>query len=276
MGERNDDARRRHDADTFAEGATQIALVWATRAEEPDRRGIPSLDLWPEYNLHGDVITRVWGRLTEEVPHLQSVCMDERTGEVLIETHTVACHWDGSDDDLGSGIDEMLRRAFDALDDGRPVNTLCALAAEVAPGVQSQGLATAALQQMLRTARAHDLGAVIAPVRPSWKEWYPLTPIEEYVEWRRDDDLPFDPWMRVHERLGGRRGPALPRSLRITGTVGEWEEWLDLPLPASGRYVFRRGLAPLEVDRERDIGEYHEPNVWYVHDAGTGAGAEQD
>ena len=41
-----------------------------------------------------------------------------------------------------------------------------------------------------------------APFRPSWKERYPLVPIERYAAWRRADGLLFDPWMRVHERLG--------------------------------------------------------------------------
>lgn len=72
--------------------------------------------------------------------------------------------------------------------------------------------------------------------------------------------------MRVHERLGARRGPPLPRSLQITGTITEWESWIDLRLPASGSYVFSHGLAPLEVNREADRGEYWEPNVWFVHD----------
>jgi hypothetical protein len=114
-------------------------------------------------------------------------------------------------------------------------------------------------------ARAHGLGDLIAPVRPSWKERYPLTPIERYAYWTRDDGLPFDPWMRVHVRLGGEILRPEPRSLAITGTVAEWESWLDQALPESGEYVFPRGLATLAVDREADRGEYWEPNVWMRH-----------
>lgn len=32
----------------------------------------------------------------------------------------------------------------------------------------------------------------------------------------------------------------LPRSLRITGTVADWESWTDLAFPESGDYVFPR------------------------------------
>ena len=77
--------------------------------------------------------------------------------------------------------------------------------------------------------------------------------------------MPFDPWMRVHARVGGRILRPVPESLLITGTVAEWEEWTDMAFPETGSYVFPRGLAPLDVDREADVGRYFEPNVWMAH-----------
>ena len=38
-----------------------------------------------------------------------------------------------------------------------------------------------------------------------------------------------------------------------------------MALPESGDYVFRGGLSPLAVDREKDRATYLEPNVWMVH-----------
>jgi GNAT superfamily N-acetyltransferase len=238
---------------------------WATRDERPDLADIPALDVWPEYNLHGDVVGALWPRLSDAVPQFQSVCWDEASGEVWAEAHTVPCWWDGTDQGLGPGIDATMTAAFAGLDAGEPANTLCALAGKVAPAARRRGLAAEVLRQMRRVADAHGLRAVIAPLRPSWKGRYPLFPIAEYVTWRRADGLLFDPWMRVHERLGARMGPPLPRSLRITGSVAEWEQWTELPLPVSGSYVFPEGLAPLEVDRDADRGQYWEPNVWFIH-----------
>jgi len=73
--------------------------------------------------------------------------------------------------------------------------------------------------------------------------------------------------MRLHERLGARVATALPHSMRITGTVDEWETWTELALPESGTYVFPCGLAPLSVDRDADVATYWEPNVWMIHPA---------
>jgi hypothetical protein len=38
-----------------------------------------------------------------------------------------------------------------------------------------------------------------------------------------------------------------------------------MDFPDDGRYTFPRGLAPLTIDRGRDLGSYWEPNVWIVH-----------
>jgi hypothetical protein len=145
------------------------------------------------------------------------------------------------------------------------VDTLCALAAEVAPEARRGGLAGQLLGGMRELAGRPGLRRLIAPVRPSWKERYPLAPIERYVTWRREDGALLDPWMRLHERLGARVATPLPESMLISGTVAEWEQWTGLALPESGDYVFPHGLAPLHVDREADRATNWEPNVWMVH-----------
>jgi hypothetical protein len=44
-------------------------------------------------------------------------------------------------------------------------------------------------------------------------------PIGRYVEWETRDRLPFDPWLRVHARLGARLVRPCPQAMTITGTV---------------------------------------------------------
>jgi hypothetical protein len=55
---------------------------------------------------------------------------------------------------------------------------------------------------MAEIGRDHGLDTLIAPVRPTLKHRYPLTPIERYLSWRRPDGTHLDPWLRTHERLG--------------------------------------------------------------------------
>jgi len=244
-----------------------MTLSVHTAADRPDlwERGIPSADVWPEYNLHGDVLNQWWGLLDQELADLQFVLHDDETDTVVAEGHTAAFAWDGEDASLPDGIDRAIEVAFRDHRAGTPVDTLCALAAESPRDGRRRGLAVEILGAMRTLAERHGLRHLVAPVRPSWKERYPITPIEEYVAWRRDDGRLLDPWMRVHERLGARVSTPLAQSLLITGTVAEWESWTGLPLPADGDFVFPEGLAPLHVDRGADRCTYWEPNVWMVH-----------
>jgi len=42
-------------------------------------------------------------------------------------------------------------------------------------------------------------------------------------------------------------------------------------LDQSGDYVFPAGLSTVHIDRDNDLGEYWEPNVWIIHPPVRGA-----
>lgn len=158
-------------------------------------------------------------------------------------------------------MDEAILRAVGK----REHTALMALVIAIPRSQRGRRVSTDALLAMVEIARRHGLHSLIAPVRPTLKERYPLTPIERYASWRLEDGRAFDPWIRIHERIGGRILRPAPRSVQISGTMAEWEEWVGLELPESGEYWFSHGLAPLAVDREQDRAVYWEPNVWMVH-----------
>ena len=235
-----------------------------TAAERPDlwdRAGQLFRHVWPEYNLHGTHSARTFGSLVPEYGHLQVLLYDRATDRLVARGKTIPFRWDGSLADLPSGIDAVGRRA---LDDRRAPTALSALEAEVAADQQGRGLSHLVIVAMAACARAARLDRLVAPVRPSWKDRYPLTPIHQYAHWRRHDGLPFDPWIRVHARLGGTIVRPEPESLFIAAPTSDWEDWTGMAFPADGEYVFPAGLAPLRV---RDgIGSYWEPNVWMLHE----------
>ncbi len=242
-----------------------VAVSFEAESERWEQMPDISSEVWPEYNLHGDVLNLYWGRLYDEFAAFQFMLYDEGTGEVVAEGHTVPCVWDQSSEALGDGIDAMIIAAFAASARRDWPRALCALAAEIRPGFQGRGLAVRMLEEMAVLARVYGLAHLIAPVRPSWKDRYPLAPIERYMTWTRADGQPLDPWLRVHTRFGGRLATAAPRSLRITGTIAEWEQWTAMPFPDDGIYTFPGGLAPVTIDHAADLGAYWEPNVWVVH-----------
>ena len=224
--------------------------------------------VWPAYNEQGDVLGEHWSRLDQDFAECQLVLYDEEADVALAHAHSIPYSWDGTAEGLLGGIDDVMASAVRLFDEGGEPNTLSALAIEIPPRHQGGGLARTMIAGLRDIGAGLGFGNLIAPLRPTWKERYPLTPIERYAAWTREDGLPFDPWIRLHVRLGAEIVKPVPRSLHITGTVAEWEQWVELQLPESGTYVFPQGLAPLEVDRESDRCEYWEPNVWVRHRVG--------
>jgi hypothetical protein len=85
------------------------------------------------------------------------------------------------------------------------------------------------------------------------------------MAWRRPDGVLFDPWLRTHERLGAEILKVAPESVRVAGTIAEWEQWAEMAFPETRSYVVPGALVPVEIDLERDEGLYLEPNVWMRH-----------
>jgi hypothetical protein len=139
------------------------------------------------------------------------------------------------------------------------------MAAAVRAGRQGGGLAGKTLTALRERATAAGLQHVIAPVRPALKSRYPLTSMEAFARWCRSDGLHIDPWIRTHQRLGATVLAPAPRSMIITGTVAEWEDWAAMAFPQTGQYVVPGALDLVTIDREQDLGTYAETNLWMRH-----------
>lgn len=243
-------------------------LRTVTMAQRPDlgpRMGDLIASRWPTFMLAGrpghgvDLV-----KLLAAVPQHQVLLVDERD-EVLGVGLSVPLRWDRTVDGLPAGWDGAVSAAAELLDSGATPNVVATLSITMAAGATGRGLAAGMIQSMKAAAVAAGSDALIAPVRPVLKAHYPLTPMASYLSWRTDDDRAFDPWVRLHARLGALQvGVAYP-SMTITGSVADWQDWTELSLPASGEYVIPGGLVPLAVDRRTDSAIYREPNVWMVH-----------
>ena len=250
--------------------AVPAGLRLARMSEEPELW--PSADLmcssvWPEMMLHDPVAHRCWPHLIEDWPELQLVLVDA-SGEVAAAAQSAPLFWDGDDEDLPEGWDDQFERSVAGRAAGEKPNTLGAIQIAVAPERRGQALSGLMVEAMRASAQDAGFRALIACVRPTDKARYPLLPIATYAAWRRDDGLPFDPWLRVHVRAGGRIVHAAPHSMTIDGTVAEWQEWTGLRFPVSGPYVVAGALAPVEIDLAEDRGIYYDPNIWTVHPLG--------
>jgi GNAT superfamily N-acetyltransferase len=225
-------------------------------ADRPDLHELRrTINTFPAPMNHNAMGSKYWGRLYDDFPDFQLALLDD--GELVGEVHALPVPVEG--DELPEGWDEAFERGMTA----GPGNVLSLLAISVHPDRRSGGLATTLVGRAREAAGAAGLEAVIAPVRPTLMERYPLIPIERYIGWRRPDGSHFDPWIRVHERVGGSIVRAAPDSMRIEAPVADWEGWTELSFPDDGTYVVPGLLAPVEV--RGGVGLHVEPNVWMRH-----------
>lgn len=161
-------------------------------------------------------------------------------------------------------------------------NALSAISITVRPDRRSLGLAEAMIQAMKRTAMNKGLDILVVPLRPTRKSEFPSVDMADYITWPQlpatpDTVFPFDPWLRKHIRLGGQIIKVAPTSMRIEGSIANWQHWtrcdewkaLSKNHDSELSYVeveFPGGLVPLRVFVEEDRAVYIEPNVWLYHD----------
>jgi len=221
-----------------------------------------SAQCWPEFLLHGNI--HHWDLLFDLfAPYQLLFC--EPADTVIAVGHTVPLVWAHTRADLPATMDDILVRAEQAHRDGQAPNTFSALAAMVSPQQRGQNLSRAILLEMKSMARRHACRSLIAPVRPTLKSQYPLATMQRYVDWKLPDGAPFDPWLRVHWRLGAQTLQVAPNTLTVEGTLKDWEQWTGMIFPDSGPYVVPGALEPVVMDHEHDRGRYEDPNVWMRH-----------
>jgi hypothetical protein len=244
-----------------------------TLAERPDLidgvrgSGLDGELSWPSFYDGSRAGRLYWGRHYTELAEYVVVFTDDND-DVRAVGHSAPMAWDGDPETLPTGWDAVLKAAFSLA--GRPP-AVSALSAVAHPDIRGTGMGYTIVTAMRENATRLAAERFVAPVRPSLKARHPLVPIERYIEWSRADGSHFDPWLRVHLRLGARILKVAPRSMIVEGRLADWTRWTGLAFPRSGDYVVPGALMPITVDVENDHGRYVEPNVWVEHQLGDPA-----
>lgn len=221
---------------------------------------------WHEFMLHDAVANENWPKLYQFFPESQLALIESRSGRVVAAGNSIPLDWDGDVRELPEeGWDWAMMKAFDDSSAGAVPKIQCAISITVSATYLGKGLSTLMVEAMKHIGRDRGFRSMIAPVRPNMKSHYPLTSMKRYAEWRNEDGLPFDAWMRVHARLGAEFVKVCPRSMRITGSIADWERWTEMRFPDDGEYVVPGALVPVAIDYASDQGLYIEPNVWMHH-----------
>ncbi|GAB5468167.1 MAG: transferase [Rhodospirillales bacterium] len=237
-------------------------------AERPDLRDTHQrigAAAWPEFLLHDPVALTHWDRLMTAFPEWQLSLLI--AGEIAAVVNAVPLRFDAPLQDLPDrGVDWGVEQSLRDHDSGARANRLLGLQVVVGRAHRGRQLSAACTRETIRLAARHGLRSVILPVRPNGKADFPLIAMADYLGWTDAQGLPYDPWLRVHIRLGGEVLGICAQSMIIPASVADWSRWTGLAFPGSGAYVVPGALVPVEIDLEQDQGLYREPNVWVVHE----------
>jgi hypothetical protein len=238
-----------------------------TSCERPDLKGAADAAFqvkWPEFLFpHDPVAKEREARVAEFFPQYDVLMLD---GErVIAGGWGVALRWDGTVEDLPEGYDSTMIRAVEGHQAGVQATTLSYMTVAVIDSETKKGLAATVLSALRARGVAAGLSHVIAPVRPTLKPRYPLTPMASFATWTREDGLSIDPWIRSHQRMGATILAPCPRSMVITGTIAQWEFWTNMVFPETGRYVVPGALGLVDINVAQDTGTYTEENLWVQH-----------
>jgi hypothetical protein len=244
-----------------------IRITPADRGDYRDLISPLTEAVWPEFMLHDPISDDHWDGLFEQFSEFQFALLEGKSQKVAGIANSAPLRWEGRLEDLpDEGWDWALIKSASDRQEGIEPNMLCGLQISISPDFQGSGLSKALLGLMVQLAQAKELSTVIVPVRPNIKARYPLTPIDSFLRWKTEQGLPYDPWLRVHVRSGGRIVKPCPTAMIIPGTISEWEDWTGMRFFESGDYVVPGALSPVRMDIEEDLGVYVEPNVWVVHE----------
>ncbi len=214
--------------------------------------------VWPEFMLHWEC--KEWFHLFSTFSSFQVVLMEEE--ELIAFGHTIPFYWEGSIEHIPDNLNALIGMAAEARKNSMKPNVLLALAVCVSPDHNGRGLSSEVLKLMKEIGGKHEISTLIVPVRPTLKAKYPLIPISDYSKWTREDGLPFDPWLRIHRRLGAEVFKTGDESMVIKGSVNEWEAWTKMKMYQTGNYIIEGALNPVEIDMEKNTGVYTDPCIW--------------
>lgn len=243
------------------------SLIIRTRAEsEALKKAATAIELaaWGElgylnftrahYELYTDLLNKY--------ADYQLCLVDEETDYPVAVANCVPLDCSGVDDLPPEGWDWLVEQA--ARPQG-PHRTLGALAISVPAIHRSKGYARRMIRALLDLAEAKGLNGLVAPVRPSAKAHHPWVSIDDYISWTDAKGRVFDPWLRSHLSSGGKLIGPCERSMVVDEPLAFWENWARQTYPKSGSYALEGALVPVDIDVERRVGRYEEPNVWVTY-----------
>lgn len=234
-----------------------IRIVLAGRDDELICQEIER-QVWPPYNW----ITATAPTIPNYDSELHMVALDP-FGRIVGTIDGCKFDWDGKIETLPKdgwqGVNDSAIAGFT----GTP-KYACALGASVLPEYRSLGIAKRLLEGLKRQAMdVCQYEGLTAPVLPSALWRVPSMSMAQYAELRLEDGRHFDPWVRIHEAIGGKIIGSTEESVVFEADRKVWEACAEMKLPDNGAILIDR--ASRELVLTDGVGKLVEGSLWLLH-----------
>ncbi|MFC1887459.1 GNAT family N-acetyltransferase [Candidatus Cloacimonadota bacterium] len=244
----------------------ELKLVTALeRADLLEQEKEINSKIWPDFMFHDEISNKYFSRLYEIFPEYQLFLLQDN--KIMGIGNSIPLSWNKDLNDLpDEGWDWAIEKGFHDYFENRQANFLCGLLIAVTPEFRGLGISSKILSKIKEKAIEKRCDSLIIPVRPILKSKHPEVEMSEYIGWKRADDQVYDPWLRIHYKMGGEMIKVCNKAMLIQGSVEDWSKWTGMEFPESGKYIIPGALRPVEFDLAKDKGVYLEPNVWIIHE----------
>lgn len=218
------------------------------------------IDAYPAFLNYESAFIKHWDTLDQDYPDYQLIGLDNHTGEIIGVAYTAPIKFHGNLENLPAEGWNWVMSNFK-----RDASYHAGLSIVINKNFQGLGYAKYFIQAIKELGENKQHAFTIIPVRPTFKKYYPLISMNDYIKWQNKKGDIYDPWLRLHLKQGGKIIKICSHSMQVEMSVASWQEYMNVEIIGSGSYVIEGGLTTVEIDIDNDIGVYFEPNVWMLH-----------
>ncbi|MCD6578385.1 hypothetical protein J7L48_02820, partial [bacterium] len=186
---------------------------------------------WPIFLNEDAVVKKYWRTIYSKYPEFQLLFKID--SDYVGIGNSAPIYWNGKIEGLPNGFDDALKTIVGKNENP---NTLCGMAAVISRDHLGKGISYKIIEGFKELGKKCGYSNLILPIRPILKPEYPTIAFENFINWKKND-LPFDPWLRVHIKLGGKMLKVVNSSMVIKGTVSDWERWTSMYFGETNKYI---------------------------------------
>ena len=219
---------------------------------------------YPKFLYQSEIVKTYWSRLEKTFPNFQLFMIEGET-ELLGYINAIPFYWDQPLDQLPKeGWDWLIQKGISDQENQIEPNNLGGLQIGVSKKHQGKGLSKMLISEGKRMMNHLKLKNFIIPIRPIYKSLHPEMKMEDYIHLKKNDKI-YDPWIRTHLNCGAEIINVCSNAMYVSGNIEFWEKYIQETIISSGNYYIKKALNPINIQVEKNQGEYCEENVWIYY-----------